>query len=174
MDFIQKYAAEISKRFPVKEFDAKAQNQSYIELGRRYAETFINSPDVVEAASSRAALVKNAVLHCFHAGVIVALYERTEENYELSEKTFAVLTNMDTVFFSGLMFTRWNVKKRCVNYKTDETAAALWQVICALSGESFEEDDLLTEALTLVFLTAVAIDPGDLENPEIDLTGITE
>ena len=99
----------------------------------------------------------------------------TEENFVPSEKTFAVLTNMDTVFFSELMFARWNIKKRYKDYKTDEMAEAVFKVIRHLVGEggkSLSDRITLEDALYLVYLAALDTDLERLSDPLMDLSGI--
>ena len=94
---------EAARRFQIEKIEEKDSDENWAEIGRRYVQTFLDSPDVREKYTLEDTRIRQGVLHCFHAGVIVALYELTEEDFVPSEKTFAVLTNMDTVFFSELM-----------------------------------------------------------------------
>ncbi|MGN0963404.1 MAG: hypothetical protein ACI4PP_07475, partial [Clostridia bacterium] len=121
-DLKMSFFEEAARRFQMEKLAEKDDDEALASLGRRYVKTFLDSPDVREKYTLEETRIRQAVLHCFHAGVIVALYELTEEDFVPSEKTFAVLTNMDTVFFSELMFARWNIKKRYKDYKTDDTA----------------------------------------------------
>ncbi|MGI5873119.1 MAG: hypothetical protein ACOX8R_00410 [Bacillota bacterium] len=170
------FVAEARRRFRLTEMENKIGDEPLMEIGRRYAAAFSASPEVRETCPDGDSLLKETALHCYHAGVIVALYEVTEENYQVGEKTFAVLTNMDTVFFSGLMFTRWNVKKRCVGYKTDFMAESLLKLLRSVAPP----ESLLPEAadfpaaMALIFAAGAAADLNSLEDPYADLSGLEE
>lgn len=174
-DLKKSFFEEAARRFQIEHIEEKDHDENWAEIGRRYVQTFLDSPDVREKYTLEDTRIRQGVLHCFHAGVIVALYELTEEDFVPSEKTFAVLTNMDTVFFSELMFARWNIKKRYKDYKTDETAEAVFKVIRYLAekqGRSLSDRETLEECLYLVYLAAVSIGPEKLCDPVLDLSGI--
>ena len=169
---LDRFAKEAESRFKLTRLSEKLNDKKLTEIARRYIDTFLADPDVAEKYKDEASLIREAVLHSYHAGIIVALYEATEEDYEIGEKTYAVLTNMDTVFFSGLMFTRWNVKKRCVSYKTDAVAESLWQVADYLFPGLRAEDPALRELLLYIFCAGAAADIETMHDPYIDLDGI--
>lgn len=174
-DLKKAFFEEASRRFQMKTLEEKDKDTVYADLGRRYVKTFLDSPDVQEKYTLEETRIHQSVLHCYHAGIIVALYALTEEDFVPSEKTFAVLTNMDTVFFSELMFARWNIKKRYKDYKTDEMAEAVFKVIRHLVGEggkSLSDRKTLEDALYLVYLAALDTDLERLSDPLMDLSGI--
>lgn len=174
-DLKQSFAAEAVRRFHMDTIAEKDADTGLSELGRRYVQTFLDSPDVQEKYTLEETRMHQGVLHCFHAGIIVSLYALTEEDFVPSEKTFAVLTNMDTVFFSELMFARWNIKKRYKDYKTDEMAEAVFKVLCHLvkeQGKTISDREVLEDALYLVYVAALATDLEQLHDPFMDLSGI--
>lgn len=173
--FREMFFQEAETRFHLDRLKGKAEDPCLTDLGLRYAETFWDSPEVAEKYTLPETRLAQTALHCYHGGVIVALYEITEEDFKPSEKTFAVLTNMDTVFFSGLMFSRWNVKNRCVNYKTDHMAECLLKTVKYVLdrvGASLEDEEVLKEAMAMIFLCGTATDPASLKDPYTDLSGI--
>lgn len=162
------------ERFHLEKLAEKEQNDELKNIGTRYVDVFLNDEDVC-AKYQGESLVKQAVLHCYHAGIIIALYEISEENYELSEKTFAVLTNMDTLFFSSVMYSRWQPKKRYAKYKTDFMAESLWKVFCYVAkeqGKDVNDPEVFKEGLALLFLAGAAADLPTMEDPYNDLSGI--
>ena len=168
----EKFIEEASRRFRLPDLAQRARDRATLDIGRRYVTTFLLSPEVQDSAADEAALAATTVLHTYHAGVIVSLYEKTEDDYVLGEKTYAVLTNMDTVFFSGLMFSRWNVKKRCVAYRTDFLAESLWQVLKAVAPDLSVASDAFREGMTLIFAAGCCADPETMDDPYADLSGI--
>lgn len=174
-DFVQSFTAEAVHRFRLDRLEEKYNQEDALQLAKKYASGFYYSDEVREKYTSRGTLVYETALHCYHAGVIVALYYLTEEDYSISEKTFAVLNNMDSVFFAELMFTRWNVKKRYVAYKTDFMAESLLRLVYSLGGDcTAMEDEILLEAMTLIFLCGFAADIPALEDPYADLEGLPD
>lgn len=169
-----RFINEALRRFHLEKPAEKDKNETLKEIGRRYVDTFLNDEDVCEKYRGNA-LIEQAVLHCYHAGIIIALYEASEEDYQVSEKTFAVLTNMDTLFFSSIMYSRWQPKKRYANYKTDFMAKSLWQLISYLAGEEgmdIRDAAVRNEGLRLLFLAGAAADLETMEDPYCDLSGI--
>lgn len=174
-DLKKSFFEEAARRFQMKKLEETDADAALAELGRRYVKTFLDSPDVSEKYTLEETRIHQGVLHCYHAGIIVALYALTEEDFVPSEKTFAVLTNMDTVFFSELMFARWNIKKRYKDYKTDEMAEAVFKVIRHLvdeQGKSLSDREVMEESLYLVYLAALVTDLEHLSDPVMDLSGI--
>ncbi|MBQ1251498.1 MAG: hypothetical protein IIY02_01130 [Firmicutes bacterium] len=168
------FTAEALRRFHLEKLEKKAEDSVLADIGSRYAEIFLNDEDV-RSKYVDDTLVQQAVLHCYHGGIIVALYEVTEENYEVSEKTFAVLTNMDTLFFSSIMYSRWQPKKRYAKYKTDFMAESLWKAFCFVAkeqGKDIKDPEVLKEGLLLLFLAGASADLETMEDPYADLSGI--
>lgn len=175
---IEDFRAELVRRFQLQGLTASRCGEETVlgSIARRYAETFFASPEARDKYPDPETLCFQAALHCYHAGLCVALYELTEEDFEVSERTFDILTNMDTVFFSGLLLSRWNVKKRCASYKTDLMAESIYKVmraVIAKSGDTINDFPGLTEALALIFLAGVVTDVTKLEEPSIDLSGLS-
>lgn len=174
-DLKEHFFAEAARRFQLENLAAKADDEALADLGRRYVQTFLDSPEVQERYTLEDTRIHQAVLHCYHAGLVVALYALTEEDFVPSEKTFTVLTNMDTVFFSELMFARWNIKKRYKDYKSDFMAESLFKVFCHVAeeqGKSLRDREVLAEGLFFVYLGAVAADLEKLVDPYADLSGL--
>ena len=170
----EQFIAEAKRRFHLDHLDEVIVDERLMSIGRRYTEFFIDADEVREQFSNDETLLKETTTHCYHGGIIVALYQLTEEDYEIGEKTLAVLTNMDTVFFSGLMFSRWNVKKRCVSYKTDLVAESLLKLLRQLAPpEALEigSEDFL-KGMTLIFAAGAAADIETMHDPYIDLKDI--
>lgn len=167
---------EALQRFHLEKLAEKDKDEVLKEIGSRYVDTFLNDEDVCEKYQEDA-LTEQAVLHCYHAGIIIALYEVSEEDYQISEKTFAVLTNMDTLFFSSIMYSRWQPKKRYAKYKTDFMAKSLWQLISHIAGEEgmdIRDAAVRNEGLRLLFLAGAAANLETMEDPYCDLSGIEE
>ena len=174
---VEDFRTELVRRFQLEGLTSSRCDEETVlgNIARRYAETFLSSPEARDKYPDRESLCFQAALHCYHAGLCVALYELTEEDFEISERTFDILTNMDTVFFSGLLLSRWNVKKRCVSYKTDLMAESIYKVMCAAiakSGDTISAFPGLSAALALIFLAGVVTDVTKLEEPYADLSGI--
>ncbi|MBQ2764909.1 MAG: hypothetical protein IJO94_05185 [Firmicutes bacterium] len=168
------FLEEALNRFHLEKLAEKDQHFELKNIGARYVDTFLNDEDV-RTKYADASLVEQAVLHCYHAGIIIALYEISEENYEVSEKTFAVLTNMDTLFFSSIMYSRWQPKKRYAKYKTDYMAESLWKLFVHIAkeqGKDMADPAVLNEGLNLLFLAGAAADLETMEDPYVDLSGI--
>ena len=165
---------EALNRFHLEKPAVKDQDFELKNIGARYVDTFLNDEDVRSKYADET-LVEQAVLHCYHAGIIIALYEISEENYEISEKTFAVLTNMDTLFFSSIMYSRWQPKKRYAKYKTDFMAESLWKLFVYIvkeQGKDINDPAVLNEGLNLLFLAGASADLESMEDPYADLSGM--
>lgn len=170
-----RFTDEALNRFKMEKIQSKLEDTALMDIAAKYAETFLTSPDVLEKYTLKETLAEQAVLHCYHAGIVIALYELTEEDYVPSEKTFAVLTNMDSIFFAELMFARWNVKKRYANYKTDFMAQSLARVLKTLCVElsmDYDAPETLKEVCTLLVAAGAATDIAALEDPYADLNGL--
>ena len=170
----EQFIEEAKCRFHLDHMAEAVADKSLMSVACRYTEFFIAADEVREQFSDTETLLKETAAHCYHGGIIVNLYRLTEEDYEIGEKTLAVLTNMDTVFFSGLMFSRWNVKKRCVSYKTDLVAESLLKLLRQLAPpEALEigSEDFL-KGMTLIFAAGAVADIETMHDPYIDLKGI--
>lgn len=168
------FMEEALNRFRLEKLAVKDKDSELKNIGVRYVDTFLNDEDVCSKYADTA-LVEQAVLHCYHAGIIIALYEVSEDNYKVSEKTFAVLTNMDTLFFSSIMYSRWQPKKRYAKYKTDFMAESLWKLFVYVAkeqGKDIQDPAVLREGLNLLFLAGAAADLESMEDPYVDLSGI--
>lgn len=169
-----RFMKEAVQRFHLEKLAEKEQNEVLKDIGARYVDVFLKDEEVCGKYEG-AALTEQAVLHCYHAGIIIALYEISEEDYQLSEKTFAVLTNMDTLFFSSIMYSRWQPKKRYAKYKTDFMAESLWRLISHIAkeeGKDIGEPAVRNKGLLLLFLAGAAAELETMEDPYCDLTGI--
>lgn len=169
-----RFMEEALNRFHLDKLAVKDQDSALENIGARYVDTFLNDEDVRSKYADET-LVEQAVLHCYHAGIIIALYEISEENYEISEKTFAVLTNMDTLFFSSIMYSRWQPKKRYAKYKTDFMAESLWKLFVYIvkeQGKDINDPAVFNEGLNLLFLAGASADLESMEDPYADLSGM--
>jgi hypothetical protein len=84
---------------------------------------------------------------------------------------------MDTVFFSGLMLSRWNVKKRHVKYQTDFMAESIYRVLKKRMAEHDTEIAALGElfdVMSLIFLAGAVTNIKTLEHPYADLSGFAK
>lgn len=177
--FLKEFVNELIVRFHLNGLQNMKEPEKAVlcDMGRRYAKTFREDPEVREKYQDPERLCFQTLTHCYHAGLCVALYYLTEEDFEPSEKTFAVLTQMDTVSFSGLMFSRWNAKKRYAKYQTDFMAEAIY---CVLKKKMAESDgecaafEGFYDAMILVFLAGVVTDVKTLEAPFADLSGLPD
>lgn len=177
--FLKEFVNELIARFHLDGLqDTEGPEKAVLrDMGHRYAKTFREDPEVREKYRDPETLCFQTLTHCYHAGLCVALYYLTEEDFEPSEKTYAVLTQMDTVFFSGLMFSRWNVKKRYAKYQTDFMADAIYRVLkrkIKESGEACATFEAFYDAMAMVFLAGVVTDVRTLEAPFADLSGLAE
>lgn len=174
-DLSSRFIEEALNRFKMDKLQLKLNDEVLMDIAAKYAETFLTSPEVLEKYTLKDTFAEQAILHCYHAGIVIALYELTEENYMPSAKTLAVLTNMDSIFFAELMFARWNVKKRYANYKTDFMAQSLARVLKILCNElslDYDAPETLREVCTLLVAAGAATDIASLEEPYVNLDGL--